>query len=125
MLINDQQTVNVLTLAFLRYEKALTENDVQVLDELFWDNHLTIRYGASENLYGFQEIQEFRNSRSPKGLNREITKQVITTYGYELGTANIEYTNIATGKLGRQSQTWIKTTLGWRVVSAHVSWLNN
>jgi hypothetical protein len=25
------------------------------------------------------------------------------------------------GKLGRQSQTWMRTAEGWRVVSAHVS----
>jgi len=125
MLINDPQTLDELTFAFLRYERALTSNDIAVLDELFWDSNLTIRYGATENLYGFQEIKEFRNNRSPKNLEREITKQVIITYGYEYGTANIEYKNIATGKLGRQSQTWLKTPQGWRVVSAHVSWLSS
>ena len=38
--------------AFARYEAALTGNDVAVLDELFWDDALVIRYGMSENLYG-------------------------------------------------------------------------
>ena len=41
--------------AFMRYEKALNENDLAVLDELFWDSSLTIRYGIAENLYGKTE----------------------------------------------------------------------
>ena len=65
MLINDPQTLDELTFAFLCYERALTSNDIAVLDELFWDSNLTIRYGATENLYGFQETKEFRNNRSP------------------------------------------------------------
>jgi hypothetical protein len=27
----------------------------------------------------------------------------------------------AAGKIGRQSQTWMRTAEGWRVVAAHVS----
>jgi AtzH-like len=38
--------------AFERYEKALVSNDVPVLDELFRDDPRTVRYGATEILYG-------------------------------------------------------------------------
>ncbi|MDF2746746.1 MAG: hypothetical protein K0S98_1031, partial [Propionibacteriaceae bacterium] len=27
----------------------------------------------------------------------------------------------AAGRIGRQSQTWLRTTAGWRIVAAHVS----
>jgi hypothetical protein len=39
--------------AFDRYEKALVSNDVAVLDEFFYDDPRSIRYGAGEILYGF------------------------------------------------------------------------
>ena len=42
--------------AFERYERALVGNDVAVLDELFWDSALALRYGATENLYGYEAI---------------------------------------------------------------------
>ncbi|ARP80087.1 DUF4440 domain-containing protein [Bordetella genomosp. 8] len=106
---------------FARYEKALTGNDVAVLDELFWDSPHTLRYGATENLYGYDEIREFRAARPAQGLEREVLRTVITTYGRDFATANIEFHRVGASRVGRQSQTWVRTPDGWRVVSAHVS----
>lgn len=107
---------------FMRYEKALNENDLTVLDELFWDSPLTIRYGIAENLYGKAEISGFRSGRSAVGLNRTISRTVITTYGRDFATAMTLFAReTAAGKIGRQSQTWMRTDAGWKVVAAHVS----
>ena len=43
--------------AFERYEKALVSNDVDTLDALFRDDARTIRYGATEILYGYRRDQ--------------------------------------------------------------------
>jgi hypothetical protein len=111
-----------MEIAFMRYEKALNENDLAVLDELFMDSPLTIRYGIGENLYGKDEIRGFRTGRSPVGLNRSISRTVITTYGRDFATAMTLFSRAsAAGKIGRQSQTWLRTSQGWRVVAAHVS----
>ena len=108
--------------AFARYEKALNENDIAVLDDLFWESPLTIRYGIAENLYGKKEINGFRSGRSPVGLNRNISRTVITTYGHDFATAMTLFSRAsAAGKIGRQSQTWLRTADGWKVVAAHVS----
>ena len=108
--------------AFMRYEKALNENDLAVLDELFWDAPQTIRYGIAENLYGKAEISGFRSGRSPVGLKRNISRTVITTYGRDFATAMTLFSReSAAGKIGRQSQTWLRTPAGWKVVAAHVS----
>ncbi len=107
--------------AFARYEKALVENDVAVLDELFWNDARTLRYGTDENLYGYAAIAAFRAGRSPAGLARRIWNTVITTYGRDLATANTEFQRDGSPKTGRQSQTWMRTSNGWRVVAAHVS----
>ncbi len=106
-----------------RYELALVSNDVAVLDELFWDSPHTLRYGATENLYSYGEIKAFRAARPAQGLARTVLKNVITTYGCDLATVNIEFQRTGSTKTGRQSQTWVRTSQGWRVVAAHVSLL--
>jgi hypothetical protein len=115
------EVVAEVTAAFERYEAALVTNNVAVLDELFWNDTRTLRYGAGENLYGYPAIARFRGARNPAGLARRLLKVVITTYGPNFATANCEFER--GGKAGRQSQTWIRTHCGWQVAAAHVSML--
>ncbi|MCW5652948.1 oxalurate catabolism protein HpxZ [Hydrogenophaga sp.] len=124
MEINLPTVLAEVTAAFERYERALVANDVAVLDELFWDSPHTLRYGATENLYGYREIQAFRAARPSAGLARTLGRTVITTYGRDFATANTEFHRAGSERTGRQSQTWARMPEGWRVVSAHVSWLS-
>ena len=108
--------------AFALYETALITNDVATLDALFRDDRRTLRYGIAENLYGMDEIRAFRRGRSPKGLMRKLDRTIITTYGRDFATANtLFYRDSAPGKVGRQSQTWVRFDDGWHIVAAHVS----
>ena len=109
--------------AFARYEDALVNNTVEVLDELFWTSPHTVRYGVGENLYGADEIGAFRRARPSAGLARTLQRTVITTYGRDCATAMTEFRREGGSKLGRQSQTWVRMAEGWRVVAAHVSLL--
>ena len=107
---------------FAAYEQALISNDVATLEALFWDDPRTIRYGASENLYGMDAIRAFRRSRSPHGLARSLSRTVITTYGRDMATAMTLFARShRPGHIGRQSQTWVRFADGWKVVAAHVS----
>ncbi|MCZ8407615.1 oxalurate catabolism protein HpxZ [Achromobacter dolens] len=119
--INLPAVVAEVTVAFARYEAALVNNQVDVLDELFWNSPHTLRYGAGENLYGYDAIRAFRAGRSPQGLARRVLRTAITTYGHDFATTNIEFQRDGSDRIGRQSQTWMRTPQGWRVVSAHVS----
>ena len=121
MQINNPDTVEEVTAAFNQYETALTGNDVETLDALFWSSPHVIRYGATENLHGHAEILAFRKSRASKGLDRTLRKTVITTFGRDFATANTEFTRPSTQKIGRQSHSWARTPEGWKIVSAHVS----
>ncbi len=121
MEINIPEVLEQVSEAFQRYEAALTGNDVNVLDELFWDSPHTIRYGAGENLYGYDEIAEYRASRSPQGLDRTLSRTVITTFGRDIATAMTQFERTGREGIGRQSQTWAKLPEGWRIVAAHVS----
>ena len=122
MEINNPQVHAELTKQFDRYQQALIDNDVGVLNELFWNNALTVRYGISENLYGHVAIATYRNTRDQQGLTRVVGKSVVTTYGRDAATTNMEFTRA--GRTGRQSQTWMRMPEGWRIVAAHVSFMN-
>ena len=122
MEINLPDVVAEVTAEFQRYEKALVSNDVETLDALFCDSPNTVRYGATENLYGYAEIMAFRAARSPVALGRTLSKTVITTYGRDFAVASTLYERpSAPGRIGRQMQTWVRFPEGWRVVAAHVS----
>ncbi|HEX5094131.1 MAG TPA: oxalurate catabolism protein HpxZ [Burkholderiales bacterium] len=121
--MNDAVALAGVTAAFERYERALNDNDVAVLNELFLDSPNTVRYGVAEQLYGHAEIANFRAGRDPVDLRRELTKVVITTYGLDFATASCEYRRLSTGRRGRQMQTWLRSDAGWKVVAAHVSLL--
>ncbi len=123
MEINIPDVVAEVKAAFEQYEAALISNNVDVLDELFWHNPHTIRYGVNENIYGYEAISAFRKGRGKINLERVLMNTVITTYGKDFATANTEFQRQETGKIGRQSQTWMRTSIGWRIVSAHVSFL--
>jgi hypothetical protein len=108
---------------FARYEDALVNNRIDVLDELFWPSAQTVRYGAAENLVGIEAIRAFRSARPSTGLARTLERTVITTYGRDFATSMTEFLREGQARSGRQSQTWVRFAEGWRVVAAHISLL--
>jgi len=123
MEINIPEVVAEVKAAFERYEKALNANDIDVLDSLFWKDPRVIRYSLMDNAYGFEAIHASRLSRPKTDMKRTIANTVITTFGRDLATANTEFQRVESGRRGRQSQTWARVPEGWRVVSAHVSFM--
>jgi len=119
--INHPSVLAEVTDAFYRYEQALTGNDIDVLDELFWHDERTVRLGAGENLYGIEAIRAFRAARPAQGLARQLRNTVITTFGDDYAVCSTEFTREGTDKIGRQQQTWVKLPQGWRIVAAQVS----
>lgn len=119
--INLPEVLAEVRAAFALYEDALVHNKVETLDALFWNSPHTLRYGATENLYGHEAIAAFRAARPAQGLMRDLLRVEITTYGRDFATANCEFRRQGSTRTGRQSQTWMRTAQGWRVVAAHVS----
>jgi hypothetical protein len=124
MLVNIPEIVAEVRAAFDLYEKALVGNNTATLDALFWDSEHTIRYGLAENLYGIEAIRGFRTARLSSDLSRDLARTEITTFGRDAATASTLYRRRGSGKTARQMQTWIRTPQGWRVVAAHVSFLD-
>ncbi len=123
MSVNLPEVVAEVVAVFDRYETALIANDVAVLDELFWDSEYTVRYGIAEILYGAAAIRVWRQTFVPSGsMARCLRNRVVTTFGKQFATVDVEF--LRDGQpVGRQSQTWVRFGVGWRVVSAHVSML--
>jgi hypothetical protein len=121
MTVNDPVVLAEVSAAFASYEAALMANDIPALDALFWNAPQTLRYGVGENLYGFDAIAQFRKDRPGGSPQRTLASTVITTFGADFATANTEFHRQGAGRVGRQSQTWVRTDAGWRIVAAHVS----
>lgn len=123
--INDPAVVAEVTDLCLKYEQALCSNDVEVLDRFFWDSTEVVRFGLAENLYGSEEIRAFRASRPNFKLEREVSNLKVVTFDLNTAAVTLEFRRVVDGveRSGRQSQMWYRFPQGWKVVSAHVSFL--
>jgi len=121
MMIKDSDVAAEVRQAVDDYEVALMANDLAALDAFFHVSPLTIRYGVAENLYGFDEIAAFRLGRTGGSPPRERLRTEVVAIGSDAAVANVEFTRTDTGRNGRQTQTWIRTPDGWKIISAHVS----
>ena len=120
---NIPEVVAEVRALFERYEEALVDKNVEVLDATFWNSPHTIRYAFAEHGYGFAEIHAHRVARPPgAGIKEERIRLEILTLGRDLATVNLEFKVRGQDAIGRQSQTWVRfPDVGWKVVSAHVS----
>jgi hypothetical protein len=120
---NIPEVVAEVRALFERYEQALIDKNVAVLDATFWDSPHTIRYAPAEHGYGFAEIHAHRVARPPgPGTKEKRIRLEILTLGRDLATVNLEYKVRGRDRIGRQSQTWVRfPDVGWKVVCAHVS----
>ena len=122
---NISEVVTEVRDLFERYEQALIDKNIDVLDATFWNSPHTSRYAATEHGYGVDEIHAHRVARPPgPGTKEKRIRLEILTLGRDLATVNLEYKVRGRDRIGRQSQTWVRfPDLGWKVVTAHVSML--
>jgi hypothetical protein len=121
---NLPEVVAEVSALFERYEQALIDRNVDVLDATFWNSPYTIRYALRENGYGFDAIHAHRVGAAPvgKGTKERRIRLEILTLGQDIATVNLEFKVRGEPQIGRQSQTWVRfPDVGWKVISAHVS----
>jgi hypothetical protein len=127
MLVNQPEIVAEVAEAFAEYERALVANDIDTMNELFWNTPETVRYGIGEVQHGGEAIRAWRASCEPVPASRRLHRTVVTTFGSDYATVSTEFTSDATPLLGRQMQTWVRlgpstdAWRGWKIVAAHVS----
>lgn len=123
MTLDDPAVIAEARAVFDRYEDALMNNRTEVLDEIFWNDPRTVRFGITEILYGHDAIRAFRSS--VKAYAQRTQRKVhITSFGQDFACTHLEYERVGTGLVGRETKIMARLPgLGWRVVSAHVSLL--
>ena len=96
-------------------------NDVDMIDKLFWKDEKTLRYGPNGTIVGHAALSAFRRARNIGMWQRTLKDTYIITFGRDFAVANTESTGPTIKGINRQSQTWVRMSDGWRIVSAHVS----
>ena len=125
MEVNIPEIVEEMTDAFMCYEKALKENDVDMINHLFWNDPKTLRYGPNGTLISHELLSAFRRNRKTEGVRRKLKNTQIVTFGRDFAVTNTEADDESEPGTLRQSQTWVRTAEGWKIVSAHVSYLQD
>ena len=121
MEINNPEIVAEVNEAFMKYEKAILANDVEMINELFWNDEKTLRYGPNGTLVSHAALSAFRRNQDIGAWERTLKDTYIVTFGRDFAVANTESTRSTADGINRQSQTWVRMQEGWRIVSAHVS----
>ncbi len=122
MVIDKPEVVEQARAVLDRYERALMANDTPVLDEIFWADPRTVRFGITEVLFGHDAIRAFR--AGIRSYAQRVQKRVqITAFGDDMAVTNLIYERVGTGLIGRETKIMARFPDGWHVVSAHVSLL--
>lgn len=120
MKINDAAVIAEVRVAFDAYETALLANDNSTLETFFLEDDSLVRYGLADIQHGFDEVRAWRKTQAP--FARDLERLVIATFGDDFATAWTQFRRAdCPGEIGRQSQVWLKTPGGWKIVAAHVS----
>ena len=109
MVINDPEVVAELAALYPKYEAALISNDAETLIAMFWNSEHVLRFGAAENLHGFEEISAFRKARPAVNLARTINRLDIVTFGRDFGSVTLEFAREVDGRTTRMAA---KSSLG-------------
>jgi hypothetical protein len=121
MEIDRPEVVAEVAAAFASYEDALVRDDRAGILAWFWDAPKTIRFGIADRQHGVDELRAWRAAQAPVPAGRSLAETTVTTFGADHAVVTTLFTYPSGAALGRQSQTWVRFPVGWRVVSAHVS----
>ena len=124
---NIPDVVAEVSALFERYEQALVDKNVEVLDAIFWRSPHTIRLANNEHGYGFDRIHAFRVARPPgPGSKEKRLRLDIVTLGRDIATVTLVYKVRGREATGQQMQTWVRfPDVGWKVIAAHVSMITD
>ncbi|WP_432501115.1 AtzH-like domain-containing protein [Kineococcus arenarius] len=108
-----------LLTAAARYERALRENDLPVLDELFADGPPTLRAEGGAALVGHADISAYRARRggAPARWQRRVHVRALG----DADALTVSEAERSDGSGGLQTQLWHRCADGWRITAAHVS----
>ena len=113
-----------LTAVFHAYGQALMSTDLPALDAFFGDDERVTRYGIADRQWGIAAVRAYRAATPAPNFTRRLEHLRISTFGNDLGTAQVEFVRSDTSLRGFQTQTWARFPAGWKIVAAHVSMIS-
>jgi ketosteroid isomerase-like protein len=116
-----ERAIDEVTGCFAAYERALLANDVEAMDGWFARDPAVVRFGIAERQHGFDEIAAWRRDATPVPHDRRHLRTTFTPAGDDVVVVALEFANGDASEVGRQSQVWARSPVGWRIVHAHVS----
>ena len=125
-MVNEQQVnlpevVAEITKIFHEYEHALMTNEVEKLNQYFWQDERVTRYGIGDRQCGIKELVAYRQSIPAPDFTRTLENLRVITFDQSTAICQVEFVRSDTTLRGFQTQTWLKIDGIWRIVSAHVS----
>jgi hypothetical protein len=125
IVINRPDVVAEVDQAFRAYERALADEDDEALARAFWDSEHVVRFGLRDHQHGAAAVAGARRDGLIKvHPDRQLVDVVITTFADDTAVVSCRFRNGSSHGTGRQQQTWRRMPEGWRVVAAHVSFLD-
>ncbi|MFE2615795.1 AtzH-like domain-containing protein [Micromonospora chalcea] len=121
MEIDRTDVVAEVAAAFADYERALVDGDADRICGYFWASERTVRFGLADHQYGLDEQREWRAAQPPLPAGRRLVDPTVTTFGRDLAVVTTRFGYAGGVPTGRQTQTWVRLPVGWRIVTAHVS----
>lgn len=118
--IDRPDVVSEVRAAFDAYEQALLSGDAAHLDSAFWDSPEVVRFGMADRQKGHASISRWRRQQEPLP-GRQLSETLVTAFGSDVAVVSTLFGYPDRAGEGRQTQTWVRTGAGWRIVSAHVS----
>jgi ketosteroid isomerase-like protein len=116
---DDPEVIAEVTAAFDAYENALVANDVDRILGFFAAD--AVRFGIADQQADLAEQRRWRLAQPPLPPGRTLEDTTIQTYGPDVAVVTTVFSYPGSDVIGRQSQTWVRLPLGWRIVTAHVS----
>lgn len=124
-------TLIEVTEQFHRYEQALMTNDVETLNQFFWDDPRLTRYGIADRQLGIDEMRAFRRNSPTPNFTRQLENLRIIALSRDTAIAQVEFVRSDTALRGFQTQCWARwpdphhnASPQWKIVAAHVSMID-
>jgi AtzH-like len=113
VIVNDPRGHRGVSALYPRHEEALVNNDVENLLEMFCVGRHVMRFGASENLYGPEELAAFRRARPAASLARTVACLEIVSFRSNFARIPLEFERTLAAELsrmvrGRKSQVRVR-----------------
>ncbi|SDJ51559.1 Protein of unknown function [Frankineae bacterium MT45] len=122
-----EAVTSIVLEAFAAYEKALSDHDVETMNDFFSDSTEIVRFGIADEEWGAEQLRAWRAAAPPVPDGRRLSRTQVQLVTDRSAVVTTLFRYPGRALLGRQTQVWacvggpVTDVASWRIVSAHVS----